>query len=91
MAEQVQEAWMEERLTDILLIDVKRTLYHVSRNKIMRKMNVLGADEDLVRWMRSFMSERRVSLVVDSHQCEGWKKSWKGACLPDSQITVDGC
>lgn len=31
---------------------------------------MLGVDSDVVRWKGSFMSKRKVSLVVDRHQYE---------------------
>lgn len=49
---------------------VKRSFDHVSRYDQMRKMEVQGADGDLVRCTRLFISERLVRLVVDSHLCE---------------------
>lgn len=61
---------MEKRLLHMLLIDVKGAFDHVSRNGLMCKIEVLGADEDLVRWTGSFELERKVSLVEDDHQCE---------------------
>lgn len=57
-------------LTVILLIDVKGAFDHVSKNGLMRKMDKLGADEDLIRRIGSFKSERKVSLVVDGHQSQ---------------------
>lgn len=57
-------------MTGMLLIDVKGAFYHIGRNCLTRKMEALGAEADLVRWTGSFMSERKVSLVVDRHQCE---------------------
>lgn len=48
---------MEEKITGIFLINVKRAFDHVSRNKLMRKMEMIGADSDIVRWTCSFVSE----------------------------------
>lgn len=50
-------------------MDVKRTFNHISRNRLRRKMDPLGADGDLVRWTGSFISESKVR-VVDCHQCK---------------------
>lgn len=57
-------------MEDMLLMDVKRTFDHVSKNELMRKIEAMGVDGDLVRCTGSFMSERRVSLVVQDHQCD---------------------
>lgn len=41
-----------------------------AENGLLLKMNEIGADSDLVQWTGSFMTERRVSLVIDSHHCD---------------------
>lgn len=56
-------------MAGMLLMDVKGAFNHVSRNELMRKMEAMSADGDLVRWTGSFMEERKVSLVVDGLQC----------------------
>lgn len=49
-------------------MDVKGAFERVGRNRLMRKIDRMGAEEKPVRWADSFMSERKVSLMVDSHQ-----------------------
>lgn len=63
----VQDAWAEGKLAGMLLMDVKSTFDHVSRNGLLQKMETVGANGDLVRWTESFLLERNVSLVVDGH------------------------
>lgn len=54
----------------MLFIDITGAFDHVRRNELMRKMEVLVADGDLVRWIGSFIWEKGVSIIVDSHYCE---------------------
>lgn len=51
-------------------MDVRGAFNHVCRNSLMRKMEAMGTDGDLVRWTGFFISDRRASLVVGGHQCE---------------------
>lgn len=61
---------MEWKLAGILFIEVKGTFDNVSRNRLIWKINALRVDGVLVRWIRSFMFERRVILVLDGYKCE---------------------
>lgn len=69
MIQQVQKAWMERRLVNMLLMDIESAFSYVRSNWLIRKMDVLGANRNLVRWTNSFMSRRRINLVVAVHQC----------------------
>lgn len=46
----VQEAWVERKLAGMLLIDVNRAFDHVSSNYVLRIMECIGTDRDLMRW-----------------------------------------
>lgn len=70
VTQHIQVACGECRVAGMLLIDVQGTFNQVSRNEFMRKMEAMGAGSDLVRSTCLFMMKRRVSLVVDDHQCE---------------------
>lgn len=48
--QRVQEASEKGVLAGILLIDVRRTFDHISRNCPMLKMETLGVNKDLVKW-----------------------------------------
>lgn len=69
MIKWVQEAWSDGKLASMLLIDIKEEFDHISSNILLRTMKSKGADGDLMRWTVSFMSDRSVSLGIDSHQC----------------------
>lgn len=62
---QVQEALVEEKLTCMILMDIKEVFDYVKRNCLLRTMEGMGADKDLMRWKESFMSDTSISLVID--------------------------
>ena len=64
----VQEKWSEKILAGALFIDVKGAFDHVSKAQLLRHMINLGIDGDLVGWTRSFLTNRKVQLVIDGHE-----------------------
>lgn len=53
----------------MLLMVVKVTFDHISRNSITGTLQSMGADGDLRRWTELFMSDKSIELVIDSYQC----------------------
>lgn len=51
-------------------MDVKRVFDHITRNCLQCPMEGIEADGDLMRWTKSFRSDRSVGLVIDVLQCE---------------------
>lgn len=45
----VQEAWVEGKLAGMLLMDVKRTFDHISRNCLLWSIEGMRADGDVMR------------------------------------------
>lgn len=66
----VREAWVQGRIGGTLLVDVKSTFDHVSRNCLLQTMEKINTDGDQMLWTESFMLERSVSLIMDGHLCE---------------------
>jgi len=50
-------------------MDVKSEL-NVSRPILRKWMAELGIEPDLVRWTNSFMSNRKVRLILEGHEVE---------------------
>jgi hypothetical protein len=50
-------------------MDVKGPFDHVDPAKLVSRMRELGVDGDLTRWVRSFVADRKVQLVIDGSQC----------------------
>lgn len=49
-------------------MDVKGTFDHVSKAELFRKMLDLDIDRDLIGWTKSFLTNRKVQLVIDCHE-----------------------
>jgi len=49
-------------------MDVKATFNNVSWTVPSRRLGELGIEPDLVRWTDSFMSDRRVKLVLEGRE-----------------------
>lgn len=60
----VQESWEEEKLAGALFMDVKGAFDHVSRSQLLKRMVELGIDGDLVAWTRSFLTGRKIRLLL---------------------------
>lgn len=62
---------MEEKLAGMLLIDMKGAFDYVSLGCLLYTMVGINAYGDLLHWTESFMSDRKVGLVIDGHQYAG--------------------
>ncbi len=63
----VQEKWEEKKLAAALFMDVKGAFDHVSKGQLLTRMIELGVDGDLVTWTGSFLTDRKIQLVIDGH------------------------
>lgn len=50
-----------------LYIDVKGAFDHVSKIQLIARMLELGVDGDLICWTKSFLTDRKLQLVIDGH------------------------
>lgn len=48
-------------------MDVKSPLDYVSRVKLAQWMRELKINTDLISWTQSFLTDRKVKLVIDGH------------------------
>ena len=67
LAHTVQERWAEKKVAAALFMDVKGAFDHVSRWQLLARMIELGIDGDLVTWTGSFLTDRKIQLVIDGH------------------------
>ena len=63
----VQENWSKKKLAGALFMDVKGAFDHVSKSQLLTRMIDLGIDTDLVAWTKSFLTDRKIQLVIDGH------------------------
>lgn len=66
--DRVQVTWLEERLADTLPMDLKRAFDHISIICLLRIMESMGTEGDLMRYTELFMLDRNISLVIYNHQ-----------------------
>ena len=66
---QVEESWQRGNVAALLLMDVKGAFDYVSRNHLLRHMKKMGVDGSLISWIASFLTDRRLQLIIDGHKC----------------------
>jgi len=70
LVNRTQQAWQGKKVAGALMIDVKSALNNVSRPVLSRRLMELEIELDLVRWTDSFMSDRKVKLVLEGREGE---------------------
>ena len=65
-----QQAWQGKKVAGALLMDVKAAFNNVSRSVLGRTLEELGIEADFIRWTDSFMSDRKVKLVLEGREGE---------------------
>jgi hypothetical protein len=65
LMKRVEEAWARGNTAAVLLMDVKGAFPHVAKGNLIKRMEEMGFEADLVRWVESFMEERKVIMSMD--------------------------
>jgi len=66
----VEKAWGTKRTALALLLDVKGAFDRVDKTQLLRRMTQVGIAGNIVRWVASFLSNRRAMLVIDGRTGE---------------------
>lgn len=66
----VEAAWERKQVMLALLLDVKGAYDRVNKRQLLRRMVEIGIAGNLIRWVQSFMSDRRALLVIDGRTGE---------------------
>jgi len=66
----IQMAKHRKKKTSTLFLDVKGAFDHVSINQLLRICNRLGLPRSLIKWIYSFLSNRKVLLAFDGETSE---------------------
>jgi retron-type reverse transcriptase len=66
----VENAWSPKRIALALLPDVKGAFDRVNKQELMWRMIQVGTAGNIVRWVDSFLSNRRAMLVIDGRTGE---------------------
>jgi hypothetical protein len=68
LVQTVHEGWAQKLLTGTIFIDVMEAFDHVDPYKLNEAMEATGLNNNLIRWTLSFLTDRRVSLIIDSYK-----------------------
>jgi hypothetical protein len=66
----VEYAWDQKQTVLALLLDVKGAFDRVNKQRLLRRMLEVGIAGNIVRWAKSFLSDRRAMLVIDGRTGE---------------------
>jgi hypothetical protein len=67
----VQEAWGRGKIATDPRIYVKSAFQSMAKGFLVKKMRETGFDKNLVEWTKSFMGEKRVTVVMTLDGYEG--------------------
>ncbi|KAJ5288337.1 hypothetical protein N7508_011112 [Penicillium antarcticum] len=70
LIEKIHDAWREGKVLSLVSFDVKGAYNGVDRNVLLRRLRERRVPEVLIRWVDSFCSSRRASIVVNTYQSE---------------------
>ena len=68
LMKRVEEAWERGNTVAVLLMDVKGAFPHVAKGNLIQRIEEMGFEADLVRWVESFMEERKVIMSMDGKE-----------------------
>jgi len=68
LMKRVEEAWGRGNTAAVLLMDVKGAFPHVAKGNLVKRMEEMGFEADLVRWVESFMEDRKVIMSMDGKE-----------------------
>jgi hypothetical protein len=70
LIEKIHDAWRDGKVLSLVSFDVKGAYNGVDRSVLLRRLRERRIPEVLVRWVDSFCSSRRASIVVNAYQSE---------------------
>ena len=65
LMKRVDEAWGRGNTAAVLLMDVKGAFPPVAKGNLIKMMEEMGFEADVVRWVESFMEDRKVIMSMD--------------------------
>jgi len=68
LMKRVEEAWGRGNTAAVLLMDVKGAFPHVAKGNLIKRMEEMGFEANLVRWVESFMEDRKVIMSMDGKE-----------------------
>ena len=65
MLKRARTAWGERKIAGALLMDVESAFNNAARGHPVRRLESMGIEPDMCRWVESFMTDRNVRIVID--------------------------
>ena len=62
--------WMDHHKTGVLLMDIKPAFPSVAKGRLVNLMKVRQMDGDLIQWLKSFLSDRTVEIIIKGNDME---------------------
>ena len=85
MLHKIQEIWSRKRFAETFFMNVKEVFDHVNSDKLICRMQEMKIDDDLINWIRFFLTDRRVELVID--ECINSKKAMNTEISQESSVS----
>src|SRR4030095_3246489 len=57
------------KIAGTLFLDIRGAYPNICRKRLIKRMVELGIPGDIIRWTNSFLTDRRVQLVIDGYTC----------------------
>jgi hypothetical protein len=70
MVDRAQDACKEDNITSVLMMHIKAAFRSVARRRLINAMKAKQIDGDLIRWTKSFLSERTVEMVIEGNHLQ---------------------
>jgi hypothetical protein len=70
LMKRVEEVWRRGNTAAVLLMDVKGAFPHVAKGNLIKRMEEMRLEADLVRWVENCMEERKLIMSMDGKECD---------------------
>jgi hypothetical protein len=68
MVQRLEEAWAGRKTVAALSMDVKGPFLSIAKGNLIKRMEEMGFEADVCRWVQNFMSDRRAMFKMDGRE-----------------------
>ena len=68
LIQEVFQGWGQKKLVGAAFIDVAGAFPNTDHTRLVERLGEIGLNGDLRRWVQSFLTDRKLLLVIDGHQ-----------------------
>ena len=65
----VEQAWKRKKMAGALFMDIKGAFPNVIRQQLVQRLVQLNIPGDIIKWVDSFFTDRKIQLVIDGYTC----------------------